>query len=84
MWYELPCGDSKEEAKCSQAMTRYRGGPIRIVGANLRSKEEVAQEMEMPKFGNLRVLMKYKERIHVRNVIGIASYNKENFNCTIK
>ena len=28
--------------------------------------------------------MTYEERVHVRNVVGIASYNKEIFNRTIK
>ena len=48
---------------------------------------EEAQDMAMPesqKFGILRVLMAHEERVHVKNVVGIASYNKENFNFTIK
>ena len=28
--------------------------------------------------------MQYEDRVHVRNVVGIASYTKENFNFTIK
>ena len=48
---------------------------------------EEAQDMAMPesqKFGILRVLMAHEERVHVKNVVGIASYNKENFKFTIK
>ena len=48
---------------------------------------EEAQKMEMPesqKFGILRTLMIYEERPHVRAVYGMASYNKESFNSTIK
>ena len=51
--------------------------------SELISSLEEAQGMAMPesqKFGILRVLM---ERVHVRNIVGIASYNKENFNFTI-
>ena len=53
----------------------------------LISSLEEAQGMVMPesqKFGILRVLMAQEERVHVRNIVGIASYNKENFNFTIK
>ena len=53
----------------------------------LISELEVAQKMEMPesqKFRVLRVLMAHEERVHMKNVVGIASYNKENFNFTIK
>ena len=53
----------------------------------LISSSEEAQGMVMPesqKFGILRVLMAQEERVHVRNIVGIASYNKENFNFTIK
>ena len=53
----------------------------------LISSLEEAQGMVMPesqKFGILRVLMAHEERVHVRNIVGIASYNKENFNFTIK
>ena len=53
----------------------------------LISSLEEAQGMVMPesqKFGILRVLMAQEERVHVRNTVGIASYNKENFNFTIK
>ena len=53
----------------------------------LISSLEEAQGMVMPesqKFGILRVLMAQEERAHVRNIVGIASYNKENFNFTIK
>ena len=39
---------------------------------------------ESQKFGILRILMAQKERVHVRNIVGIASYNKESFNFTIK
>ena len=38
---------------------------------------------ESQKFGILRVLMAQEERVHVRNIMGIASYNKETFNFTI-
>ena len=53
----------------------------------LFSSLEEAQGMVMPesqKFGILRVLMAQEERVHDRNIVGIASYNKENFNFTIK
>ena len=47
---------------------------------------EIAQKMEIPesqKFGILRVLMTYEERIYVRKVVDIASYKKENLNFMI-
>ena len=53
----------------------------------LISSLEEAQGMVMPesqKFGTLRVLMAHEERVHVRSIVGIASYNKESFNFTIK
>ena len=53
----------------------------------LISALEKAQMMEMPeskKFGILRTLMIYEERAHVRSVYGMASYNTESFNSTIK
>ena len=49
----------------------------------LISDLEVAQKMEMPesqKFKVLGVLMAHEKRVHV----SIASYNRENFNFTIK
>ena len=48
---------------------------------------EKAQKMEMPesqKFGILRTIMMYEERPHIRAVYGMAPYNKESFNSTIK
>ena len=48
---------------------------------------EKAQQMPMPesqKFGILRTIMAHEERPHVRAVYGMASYNKESFNATIK
>ena len=53
----------------------------------LISDLEVAQKIKMPesqKFGVLRVLMAHEEHVHVKNVVGIASYNRENFNFMIK
>ena len=53
----------------------------------LISDLEIDQKIKMPesqKFEILRLLMTYKERVHVRNIVGIASYNKENFNFTTK
>ena len=47
----------------------------------LISALEEAQGMAMPesqKFGILRVLMAHEECVHVKNVVGIASYDKEN------
>ena len=46
-----------------------------------------AQQTPMPesqKFGILRTIMAHEERPHVRAVYGMASYNKESFNATIK
>ena len=48
---------------------------------------EKAQETPMPesqKFGILRTIIAHEERPHVRAVYGMASYNKESFNATIK
>ena len=48
---------------------------------------EKAQQTPMPesqKFGILRTIMAHEERPHVRAVYGMASYNKEIFNATIK
>ena len=48
---------------------------------------EKAQKMPMPesqKFGILKVIIAHEERPHVRAVYGMASYNKESFNATIK
>ena len=53
----------------------------------LISDLEFAQKMVMSeheKFAILRVLMTYENRFYVRLVVGIASYNKESFNFTIK
>ena len=53
----------------------------------LISALEEAQGMVMPesqKFGILRVLMAHEERVHFRNIVSIASYNKESFNFTTK
>ena len=47
----------------------------------------VAQKIKIPesqKFGVLRVLMAHDEHVHVKNVVGIVSYNRENFDFTIK
>ena len=48
---------------------------------------EKAQKMPLPesqKFGILKIIMAHEERPHVRAVYGMASYNKESFNATIK
>ena len=48
---------------------------------------EKAQKTPMPesqKFGILKIIMAHEERPHVRPVYGMASYNKERFNATIK
>ena len=53
----------------------------------LISDLEIAQKMEMPesqKFGILRTIMHYEERAHVKSVYGMASYQKESFNSTVK
>ena len=53
----------------------------------LISDLEVAQIMEMSesqKFRILRILMQHEKHVHVKNVVGIASYNRENFNFTIR
>ena len=53
----------------------------------LISDLEGPQKMEMPesqKFKILRTLMIYEETAHFRSVYGMASYNKETFNSTIK
>ena len=46
-----------------------------------------AQKTPMPesqKFRILKIIMAHEERPHVRAVYGMASYNKESFNATIK
>ena len=53
----------------------------------LISDLEIALKMEMlesQKFGILRTIMHYEERAHIRAVYGMASYQKETFNSTIK
>ena len=48
---------------------------------------EKAQKTPMPesqKFGILKIIMAHEERPHVRAVYGMASYNKESFNATIR
>ena len=74
-------GNSKEEAEYPQARTWHREGSIHNVGADLIFVDcSENGDAIIP----LRVLMTYEERVHVRNVVGIASYNREIFNFIIK